>query len=550
MRVSLRFVAVGLTVVLVLLLVHKYFKSDDMEEERRSRGSKGKAVGKKAKDTTEIEGEVVKEADDDEASEEEKLNRFGHKARMRRNEQLKRLEETGAVRWDVRLLRVAGLSGQGDEQLLREADPDENMRLSFRPVGERPKPPQKISSSKLKDKSTPYKYPEWYASSVKRSKVYGLDSKFVGSKPLFDPPCAKPKSNPQREATYTYLTGVRQFIPESRNPCWWEGTGKKQQLRCLPFFYVAGVAKCGTTDFYRRIRYHPDIMWGELKEYHWWDRLRYGSSMELKFLEEEGVKNDEPMPLSKYSEIITGDEIEDLEREITKDGFSELICGDGSPSYLWDNSQWGSFVGNEGCTEPRIVAGSFIKDAYPESRIFLLFRQPTQRLYSRFLSRIPRVPAFKNATPAMFHNYVVKGVKIYKECFKRWSIRECTYNETVYEEAVIRINEGLYSVYVEDWLRIFTRDQIMVIRNEDYSENVQGTMINAFVWLGMAPLTDAQLKPIVEHVSVNTGQNYGVVGPMLPETIEILNEFYAPFNSRLAELLRDDRFLWKDIEVT
>ncbi|KAK7499489.1 hypothetical protein BaRGS_00009141 [Batillaria attramentaria] len=475
MRVSLKWVAIGLTALLVVMLIHKQFgdSRDDRDSGRRSKAKKEKN-GKEKKTKEEKEEKDKGDAGSTDADEAEKLNRYGHKPRMKRNEQLKRLEETGAVRWDVRMLKVAG-------------------------------------------------------------------------------------------------------------------SGKNAKLRCLPFFYVAGVAKCGTTDFYRRLRYHPDIMWGELKEYHWWDRLRYGSSMELKFLEEEGVKNEEPMPLSKYSEIITGDEIEDVARELKKDGFSELICGDGSPSYLWDNSQWVDFVGNEGCTEPRIVAGSFIKDAYPDSRIFLLFRQPTQRVYSRFLSRIPRVPAFKNATPAMFHDYVVKGVQIYKDCFKRASIRECAYNEDVYDEAVswmdiklsadssrsqmcrhstIRLNEGLYSVYVEDWLRIFKREQIMVIRNEDYSENVEGTMISAFIWLGMAPLTvtdnnhdglllfttapltDAQLKPIVEHVSVNTGQNYGVVGPMLPETIEILNEFYAPFNARLAELLEDDRFLWKDIIVT
>lgn len=55
------------------------------------------------------------------------------------------------------------------------------------------------------------------------------------------------------------------FIPESKNPCWRE----KVKLLCIPYFYVAGVAKCGTTDLYRRIRGHPDVAWGTLKEYHW-----------------------------------------------------------------------------------------------------------------------------------------------------------------------------------------------------------------------------------------------------------------------------------------
>ena len=59
------------------------------------------------------------------------------------------------------------------------------------------------------------------------------------------------------------------------------------------------------------------------------------------------------------------------------------------------------------------------------------------RLYSRFLSRIPRYPPFKGATPKMFHEFVVKAVACYKKCFKEYSIRECAYNETVYDEAIV-----------------------------------------------------------------------------------------------------------------
>lgn len=58
------------------------------------------------------------------------------------------------------------------------------------------------------------------------------------------------------------------------------------------------------------------------------------------------------------------------------------------------------------------------------------------------------------------------------------------------------------------------------------------------------------MAAIAEHDSSNVGVNYGVVGPMLPETIAVLNEFYEPFIHRLAELLQDNKFLWKDIVVT
>ena len=38
----------------------------------------------------------------------------------------------------------------------------------------------------------------------------------------------------------------------------------------------------------------------------------------------------------------------------------------------------------------------------------------------------------------MFHQFVLKGVACYKKCFKEHSIRECAYNESVYDEAVVR----------------------------------------------------------------------------------------------------------------
>ncbi|PVD24222.1 hypothetical protein C0Q70_14692 [Pomacea canaliculata] len=150
----------------------------------------------------------------------------------------------------------------------------------------------------------------------------------------------------------------------------------------------------------------------------------------------------------------------------------------------------------------------------------------------------------------MFHDYAVNAVHLYKECFKRWSVRACAFNVTLHDDAVVRLLEGLYPVYLEDWLRIFRRDQIMVFRNEDYAEDIKGHIEAAFNFLDLAPLNDTLMAAIAEHDSSNVGVNYGVVGPMLPETIAVLNEFYEPFIHRLAELLQDNKFLWKDIVVT
>ena len=60
-----------------------------------------------------------------------------------------------------------------------------------------------------------------------------------------------------------------------------------------------GVAKCGTYDLYRRLRLHPDIMKGVLKEYHWWDRARfgdvYGDDLPIKAEKPKGIVCTESM---------------------------------------------------------------------------------------------------------------------------------------------------------------------------------------------------------------------------------------------------------------
>lgn len=40
------------------------------------------------------------------------------------------------------------------------------------------------------------------------------------------------------------------------------------------------------------------------------------------------------------------------------------------------------------------------------------------------------------------------------------------------------------------------------------------------------------------------GKQYGRVGDMLPETHQLLLNFYQPYNEELAELLGDQSYLW------
>ena len=55
-------------------------------------------------------------------------------------------------------------------------------------------------------------------------------------------------------------------IPGLPSPCWHDLMGVPH---CLPAFFLAGVAKCGTTDMFLRLQTHPQLVPSRKKEPHW-----------------------------------------------------------------------------------------------------------------------------------------------------------------------------------------------------------------------------------------------------------------------------------------
>lgn len=64
-----------------------------------------------------------------------------------------------------------------------------------------------------------------------------------------------------------------------------------------------------------------------------------------------------------------------------------------------------------------------------------------------------------------------------------------------------------------------------------------------------AKLNGTVMKGVLDDVKLKAGILYEKVGPMMPETMDILNDFYEPFMENLADILQDERFLWRDMEI-
>ena len=54
------------------------------------------------------------------------------------------------------------------------------------------------------------------------------------------------------------------------------------RMRCLPYFYIIGPQKTGTTDLFRSLVAHPNIAQGYAKEPHWWTRSRLSKCFVVK----------------------------------------------------------------------------------------------------------------------------------------------------------------------------------------------------------------------------------------------------------------------------
>jgi len=104
---------------------------------------------------------------------------------------------------------------------------------------------------------------------------------------------------------------------------------------------------------------------------------------------------------------------------------------------------------------------------------------------------------------------------------------------------------------VSIWLQVIPRDRILFLKTEELKENTTGAMREVYDFLNLSPLSDVQLSNIVSVQHINEQKFLHTTGnkkfEMLQSTKDLLVKFYKPFNEKLAQLLNDNRFLWKDV---
>ena len=266
-----------------------------------------------------------------------------------------------------------------------------------------------------------------------------------------------------------------------------------RRARIFPGFIIIGTQRAGTTSLFYYLRRHPDVRrpssgdgsvdWP--KELHFFDeRYHRGLDWYRTFF-----------PLA-------------VERSIARVRGRDVVAGEATPYYLFHP------------LVPERVAASL-----PDVRLIALLRDPIERAYSHYqlMVRTGREKlSFEDAVAAEEER--LAGEDLSADTWVTTKFGARTHREHRHRAY---INRGLYAEQLERWYGYFPRDQLMVIRAEEFLERPAEIYAAVLRFLGLRPW---EPKDFVTR-------NRGSYAPIDPELRTHLDERFAEPNARLVALL-------------
>lgn len=308
------------------------------------------------------------------------------------------------------------------------------------------------------------------------------------------------------------------------------GSTSEKTLLCMPYFFISGFPKSATTFLDAGIRRHPQVVGPTDKEPHWWTR-----GLHFK----DNLQDNGPLSVVRYSLFF---------KPIADTLDAASITYDASQSTLWDSPYPGDH-----CSVPALLSRIL-----PEAKFVVLMRNPVDRLLSHFIwsckyrhgddtSKWPTEVVHDG--PNAFHNQVVWITNWFNNCLKSFSLFECANSRDfrsmgrgdVCGTIGHRLLIGIYFIHLEKWLQFYSKEQFLFLRMEDFVTNPFKTLKQLTRFLVISPATrdEADLW-FSKEVNVRGHNGFHIEN----RTVDILELFYRPYNTLLAELLTDDRYLW------
>jgi hypothetical protein len=266
-----------------------------------------------------------------------------------------------------------------------------------------------------------------------------------------------------------------------------------RHLRILPSFLIIGAQRAGTTSLFDYLSRHPDVAApsGGEESVAW--------PKELHFFDEKSWRG-----LDWYRSFFPTA----VARRVARLRGGDLVAGEATPFYLFH-----PFV-------PERVAATL-----PDVRLIALLRDPTERAYSHYqLMRRKGWEdlSFPEALAAEPERLAGEEPFLADPHYRNHHHRHHSY-----------VARGLYAEQLERWLAHFPREQLLVLRAEDFLAHPAEVYAEVLGFLGLREWRLDDFTP----------RNRKPYAAIEPAARVLLEERFAEPNARLARLLGRD-FGW------
>ena len=348
---------------------------------------------------------------------------------------------------------------------------------------------------------------------------------------------------------------------------------------CLPSVFLIGFPKCGSTYLWcimqslvrlstnLSIHSHIEID----KEPHYWAKIRVTRS----------VKMPKAADLAEYLlNFLPG--LQKVDKHYKKD----VLFMDGTPNMLFD---WPRFTNSQPNTSNYCLLPSILPELLPKSKFVVVMRNPMKMLYSAFWFscttkgiKVPYETQLKG--PSLFHDRVTAKIDMFNDCMRDTDSMQFKTACSVQDDAEYgncitqrlhmldrcvhkinfnlftkelpncgrsRVEMGLFYTHVRKWLSVVPKEKMLFLTLE---EIVKSPVRVASRLLTFLDLKDVNVEEHMDRITWSCLENsqdtinykHDPKLRMRNDTEMLLYKFFQPFNSILAELLDDSRFLWND----
>jgi hypothetical protein len=259
------------------------------------------------------------------------------------------------------------------------------------------------------------------------------------------------------------------------------------RIRVLPDFLVIGAQRSGTTSLQRYLIQHPCIAAAFRKEVHFFDRN----------LRKDITWYREHFPSRIYKYYVTTI----LRRQ--------FMTGEATASYLFYPHA------------PRLIS-----ETLPGIKLIALLRNPVDRAYSHYQHEVGlkyETLSFDDAINQEPQRLDGERERIVAD--KRYD----SYNYDHYSY----LSRGLYVDQLKDWMALFPKEQMLILRSEDFFAEPGRILQQVFQFLELPAWALPQYKPY----------NAREYTTMDAATRNRLSRYFEPHNRRLHDLLGRD-FAW------